>query len=176
MTCIVGLETETGVIIGADSAAASGWDTSATRLQKVFSVGEILIGYTDSFRMGQLLQYSLVLDDQQDGQGNLEYLATTFVSAVRKCLADGGFQKTENDQETGGQFLVGYRGHLYVVESDYQVNSYHDGMAAIGCGKDYAMGSLWNSDGAPEVRIMQALQTAGHFSNGVCGPYYCVSI
>lgn len=173
MTCIVGLETKSGVLIGGDSAAANGWEIDTTRLKKVFRNGKFLIGYTTSFRMGQLLQYKLSVKPQKKKQSDLEYLATTFIDAVRKCLKDGGFKKVENEQEKGGQFLVGYKGILYIVDSDFQVNSSIDGFMAVGCGSDFALGSLWDTRNlSPKKRVRQALKAAGHFSNGVCGPYY----
>jgi len=172
MTCIVGLETDQGVIIGADSAASAGWDGWVTRLKKVFRRGDFLIGYTSSFRMGQLLQHSLIVEPQKEGQEDLEFLVTTFIDAVRTCLKDGGFVKVENLVEEGGRFLVGYRGKLYVISSDFQVNSSRDGYQAVGCGASYALGNLFNSKAQPaKTRVRQALKAAAHFSNGVCGPF-----
>lgn len=173
MTCIVGLEIKNNVIIGCDSAAANGWNIYASRLRKVFRVGNFLIGYTTSFRMGQLLQYKLVVTEQQSSQDDLEYLATTFIDAVRECMKGGGFRTVENEQEAGGQFLVGYKNKLYEVASDFQVNSSASGYMAIGCGADFALGSLFSNEHLPhDKRIEQALKAADNFSNGVCGPYH----
>lgn len=168
MTCIIGIETEKGILMGCDSAAASGWDVHATRLKKVFRRGEFLIGYTASFRMGQLLQYKLNVGPQGSEQDDLEYLATTFIDAVRECLKNGGFAKVENERQEGGQFLVGYRGRLYEVDSDFQVNSSQDGYMAIGCGAPYALGNLYSNKG----NMLTALEAAEHFSNGVRRPFY----
>ncbi len=177
MTCIVGLETDNGVIIGGDSAAANGWDIHASRLEKVFKCGNFLIGYTSSFRMGQLLQYGLWVPKQEDGQSDLEYLAITFIDDARNCLKKGGFRTVENEQESGGEFLLGYKDKLYVISSDFQVNSSTDGYTAIGCGAGFALGNMWSSSHLPpEKRILQALEAAGHFSNGVCAPYFMVSL
>jgi hypothetical protein len=174
MTCIVGLEVPWGVIIGGDSSAASGWDIYTTRLPKVFRLGDFLIGYTTSFRMGQLLQYRLSVEDQFNDQADMHYMVTTFVDAVRVCLKEGGFTKIENEQEEGGQFLIGYRGKLYEVASDFQVNSSEDGFYAVGCGANCALGSLWSTKiwENPDARVIKALEAAGHFSNGVRPPYY----
>lgn len=177
MTCIVGLETPDGVWMGGDSAAAEGWNIYTSRLLKVFRRGQFLIGYTTSFRMGQLLQYRLSVEPQARGQTDLEYMATTFVDAVRDCLKSGGFAKVENEQWEGGQFLVGYRTELYIVDSDFQVNSSDDTYTAIGCGANVALGALWtgmwfNERLDPEQRIKKALEAAGHFSNGVREPYF----
>jgi ATP-dependent protease HslVU (ClpYQ) peptidase subunit len=177
LTCIIGLETTGGVIIGGDSASSSALEIEKTRVKKVFRRGRFLIGYTTSFRMGQILQYQLEVTKQVDEQSDLEYLSTTFIDAVRKCLKVGGFRKTENEQEEGGEFLVGYKDKLYTVYSDFQVNTNADGFAAIGCGASYALGNMWGSSNKrPEKRIKQALKTAGHFSNRVCGPYHVVAV
>lgn len=174
MTCIVGLETKNGILMGGDSAATSVWNISHTRIQKVFQNGPFLIGYTDSFRMGQLLQYHLRVEDQLDGQEDMDYLVTKFVPAVRECLKEGGYTWIENNRETSGLFMVGYRKRLYNVQSDFQVNSYRSGFMAIGCGADYALGYLWRNEkfDDPKYRIREALEAAAYFSNGVCAPFY----
>lgn len=55
MTCVVGLVDKGTVYIGVDSAAVQGWTRRKSRVAKVFHRGPFLIGYTTSFRMGQLL-------------------------------------------------------------------------------------------------------------------------
>ena len=104
MTCIVGVEHNRRVYMGGDSAAVAGWDISQTAERKVFMVGDFIIGYTTSFRMGQLLEYELRLPEY-DGPPNMGYMVTRFVPAVRACLKDGGFTKVENNREEGGLFL-----------------------------------------------------------------------
>ena len=64
MTCIVGLADGENVWIGADSASggANGWAITRVVAPKVFplQIKEVdqwlLIGYTSSFRMGQILE------------------------------------------------------------------------------------------------------------------------
>lgn len=175
MTCIVGLETEKGVLIGGDSASSDGWNMNITRLRKVFKRGEFLIGYTTSFRMGQLLEYRLSVKQQEKEQSDLEYLATAFIDAVRGCLKDGGFKKVENEQEEGGTFLVGYKGQLYMVGADFQVNSSTDGFMAVGCGREYALGNILSSKNLlSKKRVEQALEAASRFSNSVREPFYII--
>ncbi|KKN17732.1 hypothetical protein LCGC14_0962700, partial [marine sediment metagenome] len=60
MTCIVGFIDDGGKAwMGGDSAGVAGHHTHPRRDPKVFRVGPVLIGYTSSFRMGQLLRYHL---------------------------------------------------------------------------------------------------------------------
>lgn len=172
MTCIVGIETPEGVMMGCDSMSAAHWDAKITRLDKVFQVGAFLIGYTSSFRMGQLLQYGLNVEPQASEESDLAFLVTKFVPAVRLCFKEGGFTRIEASAEEGGEFLVGYKHRLYVVRSDFQVNSSMDGFNSVGCGCSYALGNLFSSaELHPEARINDALEAASHFSNGVCPPF-----
>lgn len=172
MTCIVGIETNDNVFIGADSASVSGGQIERTHLTKVFQRGDFLIGYTTSFRMGQLLQYSLDAPTQEV-EDDLEYMATVFIDAVRECLKSGGFATVDSDQERGGFFLVGYKGKLYEVDDDYQVNRFRDGFSALGAGNEYAMGSLFTTVHVPDpvARVTAALQAAERFSASVCEPF-----
>jgi len=156
--------------------SAADWDSRQTNLQKVFINGDFIIGYSWSFRMGQLLQYSTelkgfhVTDDDP-----LPFMVLQFVPAVREILRAGGYTAIENNRESGGEFLVGVNRHLFRIGSDFQVNSYFGGYDAIGCGGRYALGALSalmaKTGDDPKTLILSALEIAGHFSNGVCAPY-----
>jgi hypothetical protein len=173
MTAIVAL-VENGVVwMGGDSAAVSSdYSLTIRRDEKVFVNGGILIGYTSSFRMGQLLRYSFQPPQQPEGQCDVEYMNTAFIEAVRVCLRNGGYATNTNGNEAGGKFLVGYRGCVYQVEADFQVALSYDSYAACGCGGDVCLGSLYSTQGQqPEQRIRQALEAAEHHSGGVRGPF-----
>jgi hypothetical protein len=172
MTCIVGLVTPEGVHIGGDSAGVSGWDLTVRRDAKVFMVGEAVIGCTTSFRMGQLLRFNLSLPMKAEGMDEFQYMVTQFIPSVRACLKDGGFASKQNDVESGGSFLVGYRGRLFEIASDYQVGENECGFAAVGCGASYALGAVAASYALPPYeRITSALKIAEQFSAGVRGPF-----
>jgi len=172
VTCIIGVAEEHAVWMGADSASSAGWTGRISCLPKVFRVGKFLIGYTTSFRMGQILQHHLSVRAQKVDESDAEYMVCGFAEAVRSCLKEHGFAKIENNVETGGQFLVGYKGRLYVVDTDFQVNIHADNFDAVGCGAQYALGAMQAlSDKSPEERILTALEISAKFSNGVCGPF-----
>lgn len=171
MTCIVGIEHNGTVTIGGDSAAVDGDDMTVCRTPKVFTVGPYLIGYCESFRMGQLVQHRLKVPEQRCDDP-LEHLATVFVDRLRELLHKGGVAKTSADEENQpGALLVGYRGRLYSVESDYAVIASAHNYAALGCGSAYALGSLATSTGLPADRVTAALAAAAKHSTGVTGPF-----
>ena len=180
MTCIVGIRNKYGVWIGADSCGASqGWEKTVRADKKVFRIVQedtketMLIGFTTSFRMGQLLQYSLVLPPRKPEVDVFHYLCSDFMDAVRKCLKDGGYCNVNNGVDTGGTWLLGYAGRLFLIEDDYQVCESAKGIEACGCGGSFALGCLFGLpvDMAPAQKIFTALAAASNFSAGVCAPY-----
>jgi ATP-dependent protease HslVU (ClpYQ) peptidase subunit len=177
MTCIVGLIDGNRVWMGGDSAGVSGLNITVRSDPKVFHNGEFLIGFTSSFRMGQLLAFSLKPPARPEGKDVFPYMVTDFVDAVRSCLKEGGYAQKSNDAEQGGSFLVGYQGRLFSIQSDYQVAETTRGYHAIGCGSDYALGSIATSVGQPpEQRVRTALECAELFNAGVRAPFLIDSI
>ncbi|MEM1031860.1 MAG: hypothetical protein AAGN82_16035 [Myxococcota bacterium] len=177
MTCVVGLVAGGRVYVGVDSAAVAGWTRRVTEVKKVFRRGPFLIGYTTSFRMGQLLEHQLEVPKQPAGASDISFMVTTFVDAVRTLFKEKGFAKVESNSESGGQFIVGYRGGLYTIESDFQVQLQADRFDAIGSGSAHALGAMdVLRDLAPTPRIKRALAAAAHFNMGVCPPFFVRSM
>jgi ATP-dependent protease HslVU (ClpYQ) peptidase subunit len=170
MTCIVGLVDKGDVYIGGDSAGVAGLSLSIRADEKVFGNGPFLMGFTQSFRMGQLLRYKFAPPAQTVHQDDMEYMVTSFVDAVRQCFSGNGFG--DKDATLGGNFLVGYKGNLYNVERDYQVGKLHAPFDAVGCGADLALGAMFATEKMkPEDRINMALSAAATFSAGVSPPF-----
>lgn len=175
MTCIVGIIENGKVYMGADSAGVAGLDITRRKDAKVFHNGEFLIGYTSSFRMGQLLRFKFKPPEYRPDKKDLyEYMCTDFVEAVRKCFKDGGYARKNNEEESAGCFLVGAYGRLFQLESDYQIGESINNYDSIGCGANYAKGALFVIDREnyePEDKIKRALLAASEHSAGVCGPF-----
>lgn len=182
MTCIVGLVKDKKVYIGGDSAGVNS-ESLETRERfdsKIFKNGPFIIGYTSSFRMGQLLRFKLNVPEQTSNQEDYQYMCTSFIDSVRNVLKEGGFTNYEKGQEEIGSFLVGYSGHLYVIHGDLQVGEHMDKFDAVGCGSKYALGSLnilTNSSKKllPEKIVTKALETSVKFSGGVRPPFVIIN-
>lgn len=177
MTCIAAIAEKGKVYIGADSAGVYGYDIVIRADEKVFKNGECLFGFTSSFRMGQLLRYKFEIPDKPQRMSEKVFINTLFIDGIRKCLKDGGYAIIKDNQEKGGEFIVGYKGGIYHIESDFQVGQPVELFAACGCGEDYAKAVLHTTKNmSPQNRIRKALQTAEHFSAGVRGPHRILSI
>lgn len=176
MTVIVGFTDGKTVYIGGDSAGVSGWDMMIRNDEKVFVNNGFIMGFTSSFRMGQILRYGF-MPPSITGNDLYQYMVTDFIDAVRKCLKEGGYVKTEGGRDDGGTFLVGYQGRLFRIESDFQVGEARTHYDAVGCGDMAALGSMFTSTGKPpRERIETALKAAECFSAGVRGPFTILSI
>lgn len=176
MTCIVGMidRKSNKVIIGGDSLSSTNFFISSRKDTKVLKKGSFVIGCTSSFRMIQLLRFSLVLPEINK-KDIYEYMCTDFIDAVRECFSKGGFlQKEQTGEEIGGQFLVGYEDRLFIIDNDFQVGETYDEFNSIGCGSDFALGCIYllRDKKIPiENKIRQALEAAEHFSPFVKQPF-----
>ena len=185
MTCIVGLVDDDKVWIGGDSAAVSNGNISQVAHPKVFllDVAEdrFLVGYTTSFRMGQILQYWLPKSKalhRPKEMADMEFMVTVFAEELRDHFNRFGFGTIKDNKESGGCFLIGYRGHLYRIESDYQVNENAIGYDAVGSGENFALGAMWatSSSHSAENRIKIALDAAARFSGSVVAPFTILNL
>jgi hypothetical protein len=178
MTCIVGIETEAGVILGADSMAgeATYWTADTAVEPKVFRVGPYVLGFTTSFRMGELLRYHLALPPPPARGPFHRHMVTGVIPAIRACFKEHGFATSKDGAEVGGDFLIGVHGQLYHVQSNYHVGRSPHGYDAAGCGAQSALGALSATDGRkPRGRLRAALVAAERHNMGVRGPWRFVT-
>lgn len=180
MTCIVGFSDGETVYIGADTIGVSNNKKTIRKDSKVFLNKNMLFGFTDSFRMGQLLQFKLKIPTHIAGKSDYEYMCTTFIDSVIKCFEDNKFNRNDNGEIAGGSFLVGYKGNLYLIDSDYQVGLPADKYMAVGAGEEYALGSLYTSTlfNIKDISdiVLFALKSASKSCPYATGPYNIMSI
>lgn len=172
MTCIVGMTHKGKVYIGADSVGSDGF-TKETRIEpKVFKNGEFVIGCTSSFRMIDLLKWKFSPPTVKDDNLH-KFMVTEFVDSVRKLFVDNGYLITSDDWKSG-VFLIGYKGRLFKIESDFQVSE-HD-YTAVGSGCYHALGSMFTSKrNLPKKDIEKALEAAEHFVVSVQRPFVIIN-
>lgn len=178
ITCIVGYIEDGVTWIGGDSLGSNGYSKTVRKDNKVFGLKDTIhgvIGYTSSFRMGQLLQYKNgLIDSRDEDKVDHEYLVTRFIPNVIDTLESGGYSRSNNGEKSGGTFLLGYKDRLYKIESDYQVGETQDNFDACGCGEEFALGALEILKDSPigvNHKILRALRAASKFSTGVAPPY-----
>lgn len=176
MTCVVAMVKDGHLFMGADSAGVSDYSIRYRKDPKVFINGEMLFGFTSSFRFGQILQYEFNPPKHHADVPIEQYMVSGAVPAMREALRNHGYTRVNNNEETGGQCLIGYRGRLFMIASDFQVCETDDCFNAIGCGQDLAMGSMLSTlklvpNLPANSHIELALEAAARYSAGVTAPF-----
>lgn len=176
MTCIVGLCYNNTVYMGADSAGVSdNGDLVIQATPKIFKVADMLIGVSGSMRWGQVIRHYLA--------GSFErYQKAPYIIEVASALAAlaDAHKATlgSNPLQVDATTLIGWQGKLYVITSDFAVIESVHPYAAIGSGKNIALGAMMALDtiaaGDPSsgwdwLRI--SLRAAEAFESSVRGPF-----
>ncbi len=173
MTCIVALIHENKVLLGGDAAASD--EKSGLIFQrtdpKVFKVGQYGIGFVDSFRMGQILQYNWTppIYKPTSGYRNLDkFMRTKFVQSVKEAYQEHGygrFGSNTEDGDEGGIFLIAVQGagRIFAMDSDFHIGEADVMYMAEGAGQELALGSLFSTVQVktPRKRVRMALEERG---------------
>jgi hypothetical protein len=184
MTCIVAIAQNGTVYMGSDHAASddkSGWVMSRKE-PKVFKVGQYGIAFTDSFRMGQILQYNWTppkYTPTKTNSGLDKFMRTKFIDSVKVAFKDHGFGDIGGtDEDTGGIFIVGLEGRIFVVDEDFHVGENVVNYMAEGSGGMFALGALHATKNQknPKMRLKLALEAASEFSMSVAPPFTYIQV
>lgn len=141
MTAIVAKIHEGYVWMGADHLGSDGFvKTEFIENSKVFKNGDFLIGYTTSFRMGQILQYSWKPPYRVEGISDDQYFYKAVLDSIRNCFKDNDYGDKVGVDWQSGNFLVGWKGRLFEVENAHALE--HKQIAAVGSGCYHAIGAM----------------------------------
>lgn len=171
MTCIIAIEQNNQVLIGADRMGSSSYAGEPVAFAKCFKNGPLIIGYSGSFRAGQILQYGLEVPPLTN---NLDkWVAIDLPIAIRKAFKDNEWLETTDGKAVGAPILIAVQGRCYQMQTDFSFLRSLSGEYAIGSGQDFAMGSLRSTRGKmpPKRRIIEALDTASEYVLSVAPPY-----
>ena len=182
MTCIVGYIGDNGTIyMGADSAATGDCDLYIIKDSKVFIKGDMIIGVSGSVRTAKLVKYNFIIPKDIRDDVN-EYFALDFIPELRVVLEDGGALKGEDGMESSDSWLlIGYKGRLFTIDSDFQVIETVKRYRAVGCGSDLALGCIYGLEDlmnaemivelSPESKIEMSLRASQAYNCHVKGPF-----
>lgn len=173
MTCIVALEANGKVYMGSDTFGSNGYTGATYEAPKTFHNGSALIGICGSYRMGQLLQYALVVPEETLTWDIDRWIALDLMPAIRTAFDAHGWDRLNEGRAKGGAFLFAISGRCYEIQSDYSFLRSVNGEYAIGSGEYHARGSLHATrDWAkPKKRVAAALAAAAEHVVSVDGPF-----
>jgi hypothetical protein len=189
MTAVVALIHENKVLLGGDAAASD--DKSGlifSRVDpKVFKVGQYGIGFVDSFRMGQILQYNWTppIYKPTAGYKNLDkFLRTKFIESIKEAFKEQGYGNqtagSTEDGDEGGVFIITVQGsgRIFVMDTDFHIGEADVAYMAEGAGQELALGSLFSTTAikTPRKRVRMALEAASKFNMSVRPPFTIIEV
>lgn len=182
MTCILAKIQDGKVHMLGDKMGSNGHTKSVYPLiNKVFKVDDFVIGYTSSFRMGQILQYSWNPPSKMEKDSDDTYLFKHVITSIKIAFDNNCYGKKDKVEFEGGTFLLGWHGRLFEMQNNLSLLEY-DKTAAVGCGQYFAQASMntLTALGAfqddPEKFLSCALTIAAEGVEGVSKEYNYISV
>ena len=194
MTCIIGYidKVDRKMYMLGDSAGVYDFEITIRKDKKVFKrnikisneeIIDVLIGFTSSFRMGQILMFC-DLPEIPKSIDEFEYLVKIFVPHIMDVFKDQNylqsFEGDLNGQARGGTFLIAINGRLFCIDEDFQVREVYQCYDSTGCGESYVIASLQvmsdiKNDMSVEQKILKAAKIAAFSNAGVREPFNIVT-
>lgn len=180
MTVIVGITDGDKVYMGSDSLISGENEVQSLRTPKIIKkqcyqdcgmideTNTIFIGVSGTLRGLQLLQYQWEPPIQSQDQQDDEYIHVNVLNSIHTLFIEYGSGLIfDNQDQHPDNFLIGYKGRLYNLDSNYQIYETNKPYAAIGSGDAYALGSLKTNDhqiySNSEACIYYAIEAAIEF-------------
>jgi ATP-dependent protease HslVU (ClpYQ) peptidase subunit len=136
------------VLLAGDIQGTGGNNKIIHTQAKVFRRNGIVIGYTTSYRFGQLLEH--VLPDPVPPKRDEEiyrWLVAILIPNIRKVMKEELGLQADDDGSgykiPGGEALIGVHGQLWYLQDDFSVLRSVEGFSAVGSGYEYALGSIF---------------------------------
>lgn len=144
MTCIVGMERNGSIYMGADSCASSGNYNQVVK-DKIFEKDGYMMGIAGRVRMCSFLRYCFSPPQIPKKKDITEFMATTFTRKLRKDLCNEGFLEIEDNVQSlvESVCMIGARGKLFQINTDFSIQESEDNFMTIGSGRQAAKGAYY---------------------------------
>jgi ATP-dependent protease HslVU (ClpYQ) peptidase subunit len=166
MTCIVGINTGSKIIIAGDRMGSNGF-TYGQYHEKVFKKDEFIFGVCGSYRVMQLIKHKFAIPKMKVGQEANDYLYNDFTDAFIALIRNNNCAvKKDNIDTMEAGIVFGFQDKLYIMENNFQILSNNKGYEASGSGCYHAVASLYSTQDlniTPEDRLKKAIVCASEF-------------
>jgi len=172
MTCIIGLEQDGVVYVGADSFIGDDETRSEQATNpKIFQKNGMLIACSGCLRAIQIVEHLLKLDNPK--KFDEQYIIENIAEKIRLKFKDIDYVGTqENYQKLPTSFLIAYKDKMFTIEGNYALTRAKDGILCLGAGSEFAYGAMKALKNLkPEKRIKKSLKITSYYSNYVIAPF-----
>lgn len=166
MTTIAALTHDGQVYMASDSCAIDYSRAYQLNEPKILKIGPLLIGLSGYLLDHDLIRYGWTAPTQGRDEDDDRYVRWTVARSLRDFIRNQRHLDTSRGHENAGWgCLIGLRGRLYALDSDFTITPLAEPYGATGSGGSYAMGVLHalahtNSTLAPRERLDLAVQAA----------------
>jgi len=172
MTCIIGLEQDGKVYVGADSFVGEEWTRKEQAINpKIFKKNGMLIAGTGEARALQIAKYLVEFDEVE--KFDEQYVVENIAEKIRLKFKDIGYSEIKDNREKSAtHFLIAYKDKMFVISGGYALTRSKDGITCMGAGEEFAYGAMKALENLkPENRIKKSLEIASYYSNYVFPPF-----
>lgn len=149
MTIIVGLVNDDKVHMGCDSAICGENSINFLSESKIISKGvrgtseSLLIGVAGTLRGLQLLKYQWNTPAHRDNASDEKYIYVDVLNSIKDLFTEHNHGAYVDEQSMcEDNYMIGYKGKLYMIDFNYQVIQVTTTYCCIGSGEKYAYGAL----------------------------------
>ena len=179
MTIIVGIVDDNKVYMGCDSAISGENSINYLSESKIISKGvngtsdSLLIGVAGTLRGLQLLKYQWNPPKHNGGTPDEKYIYVNVLNSIKDLFTEHSHGAYVDEQSMcEDNYMIGYKGELYMIDFNYQVIQVTTPYCCIGSGEKYAYGALkamYNHE-APydEVDIKNMIKEVIKISSDFC--------
>lgn len=183
MTAIIGVEDRGIAYVGADSSSVVGDQAVLVmRSPKVFRNGEYVIGFSYTFRFGNILQYLWSPPTpperiEQSPELFERFMVRELGPSIRAAVDEGHSLIEKEGGYEVGLAIIGVRGRIWHYERDQGILCYADGVATTGSGYNLLTASyrtiqIVKPKMPTQDKVLTALHvTADSMAGGVRGPF-----
>jgi len=146
MTTIVAVQSNDGVIFGADSqvTASNGRKYSATRMVKITQRNDYIIAGSGECAPCDIAQHIWIPPKPtvKDKRDLYHFMIATVVPSLKQCFKDNDYKVNPDDDETAFSFLIAVCGEVFEIADDFSISLDDSGFYGVGSGSGYAIGAL----------------------------------
>ncbi len=164
MTVIAALRQGNQLVLGGDRAASDSSSKFILSRPKVWATGKYLMGYCGTLE-GEHMHSKFVPPAPTASIDS--FMQSDFLSALDVFYDKWKIYKDQSDDDRGMSMLICVGDYIYEHEPAFMtMTRYESDFLAIGTGAQYAMGSLYSTDGmtSPKARIKLAIESACEYS------------
>ena len=147
MTTIVAVQSDDGVLFGADSqvTAANGRKYSATRMVKISERNGYIIAGSGECAPCDIAQHIWLppIPTAKDKKDLYHFMIAKVIPSLKQCFKDNDYKVNPDDDETAFSFLIALCGELFEIADDFSISLDDSGFYGVGSGSSYAVGALY---------------------------------